>query len=53
MLRFKVIFLFLSSILFAVNSDSYKQNFKIISSNSNTSKILFTLDNSDITIIHI
>ena len=48
MLRFKVIFLFLSSILFAVNSDSYKQNFKIINNNSTTSKILFTLDDSDI-----
>ena len=48
MLRFKIIFLLFSSFLFAANSNSDKQNFKIINNNSNVTKILFTLDDSEI-----
>jgi len=48
MSRFKIIFLLFSTFLFAASSNSGKQNFKIIDDNSNATKILFTLDDSEI-----
>ena len=48
MFRFKVVFLFFSSLLLAANLNSNNQNFKIIENNLGGSKLLFTLNDFDV-----